>query len=113
MSSFYNIFKFNNANILILFDKNNTIWLSYNDILNSLGYTDLKKLKRRLVIDRKFFDSYENIYPQSKLNKIKLDYQKPNEKFINESGIYLLLAQSNKPLAKELSSKLFMIFYRN
>lgn len=37
-----NIFKFNNAKILILFDKDNTVWLSYNNILKSLGYTDIK-----------------------------------------------------------------------
>lgn len=82
-------FNFNNANMRILFDKNNKPWLSYNDILKSLGYTDIKKLKKRLNIDDEFFSSYEKIYPQSKLNKIKLDYQKPNERFINESGIYI------------------------
>lgn len=102
-----NIFSFNNTNIIILFDKDNTLWLSYNDILKSLGYTDIKKLKKRLNIDDEFFCSYEKLYPQSKLNKIKLDYQKPNEKFISESGIYLLLSQSSKDGAKQLSKILF------
>lgn len=102
-----NIFKFNDTNISILFDKDNNIWLSFNSILKSLGYTDLKKLKKRLDINDTYFSTYENIYPQSKLNKIKLDYQKPNEKFINESGIYLLLSQSSKKGAKELSKILF------
>lgn len=60
-----------------------------------------------MVIGKEYFNSYENIYPQSNLNKIKLNYQKPNEKFINESGLYLLLSQSSKDVAKELSSKLF------
>lgn len=102
-----NIFNFNNTNIIILFDKDNTLWLSYNDILKSLGYTDIKKLKKRLNIDDEFFSTYDKIYSQSKLNKIKLDYQKPNEKFISESGIYLLLSQSSKAGAKELSKVLF------
>jgi len=96
---------FNTSNYL--FDRNNTVWLSYNNILKSLGYTDIKKLKKRLDIDKEYFSSYEIIYPQSKLNKIKIDYQKPNEKFINESGLYLLLSQSSKKVAKELSAKLF------
>lgn len=102
-----NIFNFNNINILVLFDKNNTIWLSYNSILRAIGYTDIKKLKKRLNIDDKYFDSYENIYNQSKLNKINMKNQQSNEKMINESGLYFLLSQSNKPLAKELSTKLF------
>ena len=102
-----NIFKFNGSNILLLFDKNNTIWLSFNSILKSIGYSNLKQYKNRLTLDDKYFSSYEIIYPQSKLNTIKIDYQKPNEKFINEAGLYLLLSQSSKPVAKELSRMLF------
>jgi len=102
-----NIFKFNNSDILLLFDKNNTIWLSFNSILKSIGYSNLKQYRNRLTIDDKYFSSYEVIYPQSKLNTIKIDYQKPNEKFINEAGLYLLLSKSTKPIAKELSQLLF------
>lgn len=102
-----NIFKFNGSKILLLFDKNNTIWLSFNSILKSIGYINIKKYKHRLTLDDKYFSSYEIIYPQSKLNIIKIDYQKPNEKFINEAGLYLLLSQSSKPVAKELSRMLF------
>jgi prophage antirepressor-like protein len=103
-----NIFSFNDTNILVLFDKNNTIWMSYNSILKSLGYNDIKKLKKRIDIKNNYFSTYEQIYSQSKLNKIKPDYQKPNEKFINESGIYLLLSKSSKEVAKQLSEKLFV-----
>lgn len=47
LEQFYNnIFSFNNTNILVLFDTNNTIWMSYNSILKSLGYNDIKKLKK-------------------------------------------------------------------
>ena len=108
LDEFYdNIFKFNDTDILVLFDKDSNVWLSYNSILKSLGYTDLKKLKKRLAINDEYFDSYENIYSQSKLNKTKNEYQKPNEKFINESGIYLLLSRSSKHSAKDLSKILF------
>ena len=100
--------KCNNTNILVLFDTNNTIWMSYNSILKSLGYNDIKKLKKRIDIKNNYFSTYEKIYSQSKLNKIKPDYQKPNEKFINESGIYLLLSKSSKEVAKKLSEKLFV-----
>lgn len=102
-----NIFIFNGSKILLLFDKHNTIWLSFNNILRSLGYSDLKKYRKRHDLCDSYFSSYEVIYPQSKLNTIKIDYQKPNEKFINEAGLYLLLSQSSKPVAKELSRMLF------
>ena len=102
-----NIFKFNGSKILLLFDKNNTIWLSFNSILKSIGYSNLRQYKNRLTLDDKYFSSYEVIYPQSKLNTIKIAYQKPNEKFINEAGLYLLLSKSSKPVAKELSEMLF------
>jgi hypothetical protein len=42
-----NVFKFNNSDILLLFDKNNTIWLSFNSILKSIGYSDLKKIQTK------------------------------------------------------------------
>ena len=102
-----NIFNFNNTNILVLFDKNNTIWLSYNNVLNSIGYKYNVIQKKRLNLDDKYFDSYINLYSQSKLNKINIKNQQPNEKMINEAGMYYLLSKSNKPLAKELSKKLF------
>lgn len=86
---------------------NNTVWLSYNSILKSLGYTDIKKLKKRLDINSSYFNNYKTIYPQSKLNKIKLAYQKPNEMYINEAGVYLLLSKSSKQIAEKLSEQLF------
>ena len=58
-------------------------------------------------MDDKYFDTYENLYPQSKLNKINLKNQQPIEKMINEAGIYELLRKSRKPLAEKLSKTLF------
>jgi prophage antirepressor-like protein len=102
-----NIYKFNGSDILLLFDKNNTIWLSYNDVLNSIGYKYNIIQKKRLNMDEKYFNTYENLYPQSKLNKINLKNQQPIEKMINEAGIYELLRKSQKPLAEQLSKTLF------
>ena len=95
-----NIYKFNDTAILLLFDKNNTIWLSYNDVLNAIGYKYNVIQKKRLKLDEKYFDTYENLYPQSKLNKINLKNQQPIEKMINEAGIYELLRKSRKPLVE-------------
>ena len=94
-----NVYKFNGSEILLLFDKNNTIWLSYSDVLNSIGYKYQKRQRHRLNMDNKYFDTYENLYPQSKLNKINLKNQQPIEKMINEAGIYELFRKSRKPLA--------------
>ena len=102
-----NIFRFNGYEIILLFDKGNNIWVSYNDILQSIGYNDFSTQKRRFNLDSKYFNTYENIYPQSKLNKINLKNQQPHLKLINEAGIYLILSKSQKQLAKELSEQLF------
>ena len=107
-----NIFKFNNSDILLLFDKHNTIWLSFNSILKSIGYSNLKQYKYRLTLDDKYFSTYESIYPQSKLNTIKIDYQKPNEKFINEAGLYLLLSRHQNQLQKNCPKCYLQMFYR-
>jgi prophage antirepressor-like protein len=102
-----NILRFNGYEIILLFDKDNNIWVSYNDILKSIGYNDFSTQKKRFNLNSKYFNTYENIYPHSKLNKINLKNQQPHLKLINESGIYLILSKSQKRLAKELSEQLF------
>ena len=66
---YQNIIKFNDIEIMLLFDDDNNIWLSYNDILKSIGYNDFKMQKWRLQLDDKYFDTYENIYSKSSANK--------------------------------------------
>ena len=101
-----NILKYNNTEIIVLFDDTNTIWFSYNHILQAIGYNDTKTQKKRLAIDNIYFDTYNNIYKTTSLNK----YNEPNlqnhTKMINESGLYLLLSKSNKKLAKDLLKKM-------
>ena len=102
-----NILKFNNIDIIILFDESNNIWLSYNNILNSIDYKDAKTQKKRFQLDNKYFDTYINLYKKSKLNKHTINIH-PNTKMINESGLYILLSKSNKKIAKDLLEKLFI-----
>ena len=102
-----NILNFNNTDIIILFDESNNIWLSYNNVLNAINYTDIKTQKKRFKIDNKYFDTYENIYHKSKLNKYIKDIQL-NTKMINEAGLYILLTKSNKKIAKDLMEKMFI-----
>lgn len=101
-----NKLKLNDCNILLLIDNTNSIWFSYNDILNALGYKDSKTQKKRLALDSKYFDIFKNI--QSKLNT---NYNKKiapyHLKMICESGLFFLLNRSNKTIAKELLEKLF------
>ena len=102
-----NILKFNNIDIIILFDESHNIWLSYNNVLNSINYKDPKTQKKRFNLDNKYFDTYENLYKKSKLNKTNITIQ-PATKMINESGLYLLLSKSSKKIAKDLMEKLFI-----
>ena len=78
---------------------------SNNYLLNSISSWKLNMLWNEKIhmvkktMDEKYFDTYENLYPQSKLNKINLKNQQPIEKMINEAGIYELYRKSRKPLA--------------
>jgi superfamily II DNA or RNA helicase len=88
-------------NINLLYDKNNNIWLAFNEILKIIGYSNIKQYKKRLTIDDVYFNSHETLFSQSQLNTIKQRYQKPNAVFINEAGIYKLLTMSSKTIAKK------------
>jgi len=82
--------------------------LSYNDLLKSIGYNDFKTQKKRINIDNKYFNTFENIYKLSKLNKYDIKNIQPHTKMINESGLYLILSKSNKNLAKSLLETMFV-----
>jgi superfamily II DNA or RNA helicase len=101
-----NQLKLNNCNILLLIDNTNSIWFSYNDILNALGYKDSKTQKKRLALDSKYFDTFKNILSKSNSNYNK-KFAPYHLKMICESGLFFLLNRSNKTIAKELLEKLF------
>lgn len=101
-----NILSINKTPIIIIFDKSNTIWFSYNDILKSIGYANLKLQKHRLNLDSKYFLKYNEIDKlQADTNELLMVVQ-PNLKMINESGLLVLLNRSNKSIAKDLTEEL-------
>ena len=102
-----NILNLNNTKIIILFDNTNSIWFSYVNILKSLGYKNVNLQKARFKIDKKYFNTYSNIFKLSNNNMKIMDNIQPHMKMINESGLYLLLNKSNKSYSKLLLDKLF------
>ena len=101
-----NILKFNNTEIIILFDNINSVWFSYTHILKAIGYKNVKLQKTRLDIDKKYFNTYANIVNLSSNNVMDLNIQS-HTKMINEAGLYLLLNKSNKIFAKQLLEKFY------
>ena len=101
-----NILKFNNTEVIILFDNTNSIWFSYIHILKAIGYKNVKLQKARIDIDNKYFNTYSNIFNLSSSNIKNINVQS-HTKMINEAGLYLLLNKSNKPFAKQLLEKFY------
>ena len=102
-----NLLKFNNTNIIVLFDESRNIWFSYNELLNAIGYKDAKTQRKRIQLDGKYFDTFKNIYSKSSLNKFDKTLVSHRVKMINESGMFLILSKSNKDNAKQLMEKLY------
>ena len=101
-----NILKFNNTEVIILFDNTNSIWFSYIHILKAIGYKNVKLQKARIDIDNKYFNTYSNILNLSSSNIKNINIQS-HTKMINEAGLYLLLNKSNKPFAKQLLEQFY------
>jgi prophage antirepressor-like protein len=103
---FNNLLKYNQKEVFILVDKNNQIWFKLKDILKILNYTNLKKALYSSFIDEKNKKTYRNIkmmYPSrgtsSALHKYTI--------FIDEAGLYKLLTNSTKELAKKFRDEVF------
>ena len=104
IKTFSNLIKLNDKDISIAFDNKNKIWFSLRDVFKALDYKDIKKEIKRFDIDKKHLISY------GKLNIKQTDeYQKkhPQTVMIDESGIYILLDKSTKPIAKKFRDSLF------
>lgn len=104
MDIFYNILKYNDKEILIIFDKEANIWFGLRTILKILDYTSIDKTIHNIIINKNNLKKYQEIltFPAGKVKNIK-----QNTYFINESGLYELLTKSNKPLAKVFMNKYF------
>jgi prophage antirepressor-like protein len=95
---FNQILKYNEQNVVIVFDKKGDIWFKLKDLLKMLGYVSTLDHFDKLKIDIKFLIEYKKISIPPFVAVLQLIH--PKTKFINESGLYALLTKSNKPLAK-------------
>lgn len=102
---FNNLLKYNNQEVFIIVDRYNQIWFKLKDIVKILGYNDHARSVTRLNID----DENKIYY-----NKIKLlpfmavpyNFQ-PTTIFIDEAGLYKLLSNSRKDIAKQFRDDVF------
>ncbi len=102
---FNKLLKINDESIMIIFDVNGNIWFSMRDIFKSLGYTSLAKQFNLSTINKIYLNKFNKIkVPQ--LTGVPPNFQK-NTVFINEPGLYELLAVSTKPLAKVFMKKYY------
>jgi len=104
IKTFSNLIKLNDKDISIAFDDKNKIWFSLRDVFTALDYKDIKKEIKRFDIDKKHLISYGklNLKPSDKYEK-----KHPQSVMIDESGIYILLDKSTKPIAKKFRDALF------
>ena len=118
IQTFDNLIKLNNVEISIFFDKNKKIWFSLKDIFNSLDYKNTKAEIKRLDIEEKHITDYKHIstnllYKKSNTtgntsNKtMKRKVFHPQLKLVDEAGLYIVLNNSTKPIAKEFRDELF------
>jgi prophage antirepressor-like protein len=108
---FNNIIELNGINIVILYDKNNKIWFSLNDIYKSLGYKNIKAEIQRHHIHPENITRYKFLFNElSKNQQQNIINQRnniqPHMKMISEAGIYTILDTSKKPIAKEFKEEL-------
>ena len=103
---FNKLLKYGDKEISIIFDSNGDIWFGLRDILKVLDYKNYKKALQNIYISKNNSKKYRYIgvplegYPFAK-NK------QPNTIFINESGLYQILSNSTKPIAKLFMNKYF------
>jgi prophage antirepressor-like protein len=106
---FDNLITLNNIEISIFYDKNKKIWFSLRDVFNALGYKNVKAEIKRLDIKDIHITNYINLH-NNLINNNTTKTRKhlhPQLKLVDESGIYIILNKSNKPLAKEFQDELF------
>jgi prophage antirepressor-like protein len=109
IQTFDNLIKLNNVEISIFYDKNKKIWFSLRDIFNSLDYKNVKAEIKRLDIEDKHITNYINLHSNLINNNTKKTrkHLHPQLKLIDEAGLYIVLNNSTKPLAKEFRDELF------
>jgi prophage antirepressor-like protein len=102
---FNNLLKYNEKEIFIVVDINNQIWFKLKDILKILNYKNLKKALYISSVSDINKKTYVNIqmYPSrgtsANIHKYTI--------FIDEAGLYKLLTNSTKELAKKFRDEVF------
>ena len=110
VTTFNNLFSYNNTNVTIIFDENNKIWFSLSDIFRALGYADPNTEIKRIDIDSIYIKTYNEIYNKLPLQYINFKKPKnvqPHMKMTNETGIYMILTKSKKSIAKKFRDSLY------
>ena len=103
---FNNLLKYNNQEVFIVVDKYNQIWFKLRDIVKLLGYSNFKKVVWKLSLD-----SNNNKKKYSELKGVPsrgtpLNFQSTTI-FVDEAGLYKLLSNSTKKIAKEFKDEIF------
>ena len=101
---FNKLLTINEHKIFILFDKNGEIWFGFKDLVLALGYLNSKNAVNRLKIDDKYLKKIEELKGASTIGAPTKIIQ-PHTIMINNTGLYLILAISTKPLAKQFMKK--------
>ncbi len=92
-----NLIKYNDKEIIIIIDNKNIPWFLAIDVANVLEYNNTRKaiIKNTDKNDRTSFDNLKQFVTTVPKN------MKPHAVFINESGLYSLILNSQKPIAKQ------------
>ena len=105
---FENIIKINDTNITIIIDKDRKIWFGLGHLLKVLDYKNIRaEIKRIQVNEKEIISLQELMNNVENVNKIEYTNNiQPHMKMISESGVFMLLESSNKPIAIELRRRL-------
>ena len=94
----------NSTKIIMVFDEKGNIWFTLKDVIKALGYSNIDNAVNTIQITPEHKQKYSKILFSSRLE----DKIKHNTIFINESGLYEVLSNSNKDLAKKFMKKYFV-----
>jgi prophage antirepressor-like protein len=104
MEIFNEILKLNDNMIVIVYDKEGNIWFGLRDIIKALGYTDISHARQDINIKKNNKKKYNKIRGWGQPHPLNMQ---PHKIFINESGLYEILSNSKKPLARLFMDKYF------
>jgi prophage antirepressor-like protein len=100
---FNKIFEFNDHKIMIVFDKYGEVWFKLGDIFKVLGYKDIRDAIRNTDIDDQYIKYLKNITYVGTDPSITSKH--PKTKMVNNNGLFMVLSNSTKPLAKKFMKK--------